>query len=216
MGLRLKWVFFLLGGLFLSLALLLGGVAVHAQEAAVAPRSADSKPTTDADFMAAADEVLGQMSQITGLKLVTPLKKSLRSREDIRAYVVKQMNEDKNAADRYADQRSAEAFGLLPKGFDLDNFMVTVLTEQIQGLSNPKSHEFYIADWSPLADQRMVMAHEFTHALDDQHFQIETWVKAPRPNEDAALSRDAVLEGSAMAAMLDYLMLGTGRSLKDR
>src|SRR5260370_42173245 len=140
-----------------SFAFCLGGIAVHAQEAGVVRPSADSKPATTADFIAAADEVLGQMSQITGLKLVTPLKKSLRSREEIRAYVVKQMNEDKNTAERYADQRSAEAFGLLPKGFDLDSFMVNVLTEQIEGLYDPKTHEFYIADWSPLADQRMVM-----------------------------------------------------------
>jgi hypothetical protein len=54
-----------------------------------------------------------------------------------------------------------------------------------------------------------------THALEDQHFQIEAWIKAARPNEDAELARDAVLEGSAMAAMVDYLMLSTGRSLKD-
>src|SRR5947207_9757711 len=200
--------------LFLSLALLLG-VAVPAQEASVTPPPADSKPATDADFIAAADEVLGQMSQITGLRLVTPLKKSLRSREEIRAYVITQMNEEKNAAERYADQRSAEAFGLLPKGFDLDTFMVNVLTEQVEGLYDPKTREFYIADWSPLADQRMVMAHELTHALEDQHFQIEAWLRAARPNEDAELARDAVLEGSAMAAMVDYLMLGTGRSLKD-
>src|SRR5205814_9510250 len=97
--------------------LFLGGAVVDAQEAAAAPSSADSKPATDAEFIAAADEVLGQMSQITDLKLLKPLKKSLRSREEIRAYVIKQMNEDKNAAERYADQRSAEAFGLLPKGF---------------------------------------------------------------------------------------------------
>ncbi len=212
---HLKRAFFGLRALLLSLALLLGGVAVYAQEAAVAPPSADSKPATDAEFIAAADEVLGQMSQITGLKLLTPLKKSLRSREEIRAYVIKQMNEEKNPAERYADQRSAEAFGLLPKGFDLDSFMVNVLTEQIEGLYDPKTREFYIADWSPLADQRMVMAHELTHALEDQHFQIEAWVKAAKPNEDAELARDAVLEGSAMAAMVDYLMLGTGRSLKD-
>jgi hypothetical protein len=51
--------------------------------------------------------------------------------------------------------------------------------------------------------------------LEDQHFQIEAWERAARPNEDAELARDAVLEGSAMAAMVDYLMLGTGRSLKD-
>src|SRR3981081_1074723 len=155
-----------LRALFLSLALFLGCVAVHAQEAAVAPLSADSKPATDAEFIAAADEVLGQMSEITGLKLVTPVKKSLRSREEIRAYVIKQMNEEKNAAERYADQRSAEAFGLLPKGFDLDAFMVDVLTEQVEGLYDPKTQEFYIADWSPLDDQRMVMAHELTHALE--------------------------------------------------
>src|SRR5260370_1403034 len=202
------------GALFLGLALFLGGAA-HAQEAAVAPPRADFKAATDADFIAAADEVLGQMSQIPGLKLMTRLKKSVRSREEIRAYVIKQMNEEKNPAERYADQRSAEAFGLLPKGFDLDAFMVNVLTEQVEGLYDPKAREFYIADWSPLADQRMVMAHELTHALEDQHFQIEAWIKAARPNEDAELARDAVLEGSAMAAMVDYLMVSTGRSLKD-
>jgi len=92
------------------------------------------------------------MSQITGLKLMTPLKKSLRSREEIRAYVIKQMNEEKKCRSAYADQRSAEAFGLLPKGFDLDAFMVDVLTEQVEGLYDPKTQEFYIADWSPLDD----------------------------------------------------------------
>jgi hypothetical protein len=215
MAAHLKHTYFGLRALFLSFVLFLGGAVVHAQEATAAPSSADSKPATDTEFIAAADEVLGQLSQITGLKLLTPLKKSLRSREEIRAYVIKQMNEDKNAAERYADQRSAEAFGLLPKGFDLDSFMINVLTEQIEGLYDPTTREFYIADWSPLADQRMVMAHELTHALEDQHFQIERWLKAARPNEDAELARDAVLEGSAMAAMVDFLMLGTGRSLKD-
>jgi hypothetical protein len=200
---------------FLFVVLSLRGVGALAQDAAVAPPSSDSKPETNADFMAAADEVLGQMSKLTGLKLIKPLKKSLRSREEIRAYVIKEMNEEKNASERYADEKTGEAFGLLPKGFDFDTFMINVLTEQVEGLYDPKSQEFYIADWSPLEDQRMVMAHELTHALEDQHFQIETWERAARPNDDAELARDAVLEGSATAAMVDYLMLGTGRSLKD-
>lgn len=174
-----------------------------------------SKSTANAEFSAAADEVLAQMSEITGLKLRTPLKKTLRSREEIRAYVIHEMNEDKEPAERYASSRSAEAFGLLPKGFDFDSFMVDLLTEQIAGLYDPKAHEFYIADWIPLSDQRMVMAHELTHALEDQHFQIEAWVKAAKPNDDAELAREAVLEGSAMAAMIDYLLGESGRSLKD-
>src|SRR5262249_40541442 len=149
--------------------------------------------------------------EITKLKLLTPLKKSLRSREEIRAYIIKQMNAEKNPAERYADARTGEAFGLLPKGFDLDTFMVNVLTEQIEGLYYPKNQEFYIADWSAPDEQRMVMAHELTHALEDQHFHIEAWSRAARPNDDAELARDAVLEGSAMAAMVDYLIAGTGR-----
>lgn len=201
--------------LLVCISLAFGTVAVRAQGTSVAPPHAASHAADNAEFIAAADEVLEQMSEITGLKLLTPLKKSLRSREEIRAYVIKQMNDEKNPAERYADARTAEALGLLPKGFDLDAFMVNVLTEQIEGLYDPKTQEFYIADWSPVADQRMVMAHELTHALEDQHFHIEAWSKAARPNDDAELARDAVLEGSAMAAMVDYLMLGTGRSLKD-
>jgi len=215
MAFILKRVQSRLTALFACLAFLFGAAGAPAQEASVAAPRADSKALNNAEFIAAADEVLRQMSEITGLKLLTPLKKSLRSREEIRAYVIKQMNEEKNTAERYADARTAEALGLLPKGFDLDAFMVNVLTEQVEGLYDPKTQEFYIADWSPLSDQRMVMAHELTHALEDQHFHIEAWSRAARPNEDAELARDAVLEGSAMAAMMDYLMLGTGRSLKD-
>ncbi|HXM95809.1 MAG TPA: hypothetical protein VOA64_16415 [Candidatus Dormibacteraeota bacterium] len=176
---------------------------------------ATPKSSANAEFTAAADEVLEQMSEITELKLRTPLKKSLRSREEIRTYVIQQMNEEKKPEERYAAGRSAEAFGLVPKGFDLDSFMIDLLTEQIAGLYDPKAHEFYIADWIPVPDQRMVMAHELTHALEDQHFQIEAWVKAARPNDDAELARESVLEGSAMAAMIEYLLQGTGQSLKD-
>jgi hypothetical protein len=199
----------------LALAFFFVSSAARAQQDAVVPPAVNPQAATHADFIAAADEVLHQMSQITGLRLRAPLKKSLRSRDEIRAYVIKQMDEEKSHEERYAGARSAEAFGLLPKGFDLDKFLVEILTEQVEGLYDPKTQEFYIADWSPLEDQRMVMAHELTHALEDQHFQIEAWEHAARPNEDAELARDAVLEGSAMAAMMDYLMLGTGRSIKD-
>jgi hypothetical protein len=179
------------------------------------PRPSPAATTAATDFATAADEVLQQMSEITGLQPRSPLKKSLRSREEIRAHVVQELNDDKDSAERYAGARSAEAFGLLPKGFDLDSFMVDLLTEQIAGLYDPKAHEFYVADWIPVDDQRMVMAHELTHALEDQHFQIEGWAKAARPNDDGELAREAVLEGSAMAAMVDYLLQASGRSLQD-
>ena len=59
------------------------------------------------------------------------------------------------------------------------------------------------------------MAHELTHALQDQHFHVEKWAEAAKPNDDAVLARDAVLEGSATVAMVDYLLRDTGTSFRD-
>jgi hypothetical protein len=206
-----KW----LSAFLLTVSWFADGGTLRAQQAATAPSSAAQPNVNNAEFAATADEVLQQVSQITGLKLLTPLKKTLRSRDEIRAYVIRSMDEEKTPAERYADARSTEAFGLIPKGFDLDNFMIDLLTEQIAGLYDPKAREFYIADWIPLDDQRTVMAHELTHALQDQHFHIDAWEKAARPNDDAELAREAVLEGSAMAAMVDYQLMGTGHSVVD-
>jgi len=93
--------------------------------------------------------------------------------------------------------------------------MLDVLTDQVAGLYDPKAKEFYIADWIPADEQRTVMSHELTHALEDQSFHIDSWIKAARPNDDAELARDAVSEGSAMAAMVDYEMLDQKVSVRD-
>ncbi len=120
--------------------------------------------------------------------------------------MIREEKEDKDEAQRYADTKSLEAFGLIPKGFPLDSFMLDVLTDQVAGLYDPKAKEFYIADWIPASEQREVMSHELTHALEDQSFNVDPWIKAARPNDDAEMARDAVSEGTAMAAMVDYAL----------
>lgn len=194
----------------------LAGVApALPQQPATAAPSAPSAAGNNPDFLAIADEVLNDMSDITGWQLKSPLKKSIRSRQEIHAYVLAQMNDEKDAKERYASKRSAEAFGLIPRGFDLDTFLVELLTEQIAGLYDPKAKEFYIADWIVPDEQRMVMSHELTHALQDQYFHIEAWTHAAKPNDDAELARESVLEGSAMAGMIEYMLRDKGLKLRD-
>src|ERR1700722_18705907 len=198
----------------LTLVLALGvraGQAVSPSKTVTAPVSEVSSSQTghgsSPQFVEAADEVLAQMSRILALPIKEPLKKTLRSKQEVRDYLIREDKEDKKDAERYADDKTLEAFGLIPKGFPLDSFMLDVLTDQVAGLYDPKAKEFYIADWIPADEQRTVMSHELTHALEDQSFSIDKWIKAARPNDDAALARDSVSEGSAMAAMVDYQML---------
>jgi hypothetical protein len=177
---------------------------------ATAPQAAAQTPAPAAnssDFSLATDEVLQQMSRILDLPVKEPLKKSLRSREQIHDYLLQQEKEEKEPEKRYADERALEAFGLIPRGFPLESFLMDLMTEQIAGLYDPKSKEFFIADWISPEDQKPVMAHELTHALDDQYYNIDAWEKAARPNDDAESAREAVLEGSALAAMFDYVLV---------
>jgi hypothetical protein len=155
------------------------------------------------------------MSKLLDLPIKEPLKKSLRSKQEIRDYLIKAEKEDKDEVQRDADTKTLEAFGLIPKGFPLDSFMLDVLTDQIAGLYDPKAKEFYIADWIAPDEQRSVMAHELTHALEDQSYHIDPWIKAARPNDDAELAREAVSEGSAMAAMVDYSLREQKMGVRD-
>lgn len=168
-----------------------------------------------ADFLQAANEVLAEMSEIVHLAPQGELKKSIRSREEIRQYVLKDFQEDKEKDKRRADELMAKMLGLLPEKFPLDDFLVDLLTEQIAGLYDPKTREFYIADWIEPSEQREVMAHELTHALQDEHFSIDKWADAAKPNDDAEFARHAVLEGSAFAAMMDWTFRGQGMHFKD-
>ncbi len=198
-----------------TLALALAALAAAAAYTGAAKAAAQAAASAIPEFLRAADEVLAQMSQILDLPIKQPLKKSLRSKQEIRDYIIQQEKEDKSDAQQYADMKSLEAFGLIPKNFPLDAFMLDVLTDQIAGLYDPKAKEFYIADWIAPDDQREVMAHELTHALEDQSFDVDPWIKAARPNDDAELARDAVSEGTAMAAMVDYTLRDDKMGVRD-
>ena len=116
------------------------GVAAATPRSAPPPNStqpeanpSQAPATANPEFLRAADEVLAQMSEILHLPIKQPLKRSLRSKEEIRAYLVRTDKEDKDDARRYADTKALEAFGLIPKDFPLDNFMLDVLTDQVAG-----------------------------------------------------------------------------------
>lgn len=186
----------------LILAVLL--VALPAGAQSIVPPERDAAAVNE-EFQRTADVVLARISVILGLPLKSELKKSLRSREEIRAYLIQRIEEEKEENKWDADQKALERFGLIPRGFELESFLIDLLTEQIAGLYDPKGKEFFIADWIPLAAQQEVMAHELVHALHDQHFNVDAWLRAARPDDDALMARNAVLEGSAMVAMILYI-----------
>lgn len=155
-----------------------------------------------------ADEVLGEMSKMTGLPIKAPLKKQVLSRPEIRKLLEQTLEEEYTPAQIHKEEGEIKAFGLVSKEFDLREFLLAFYTEQAAGVYDPRSKTMIIADWTSADIQRMVLAHELTHALQDQNFDLFEFTHAQRDNADASAARQAVVEGHATAAMIQRMMGG--------
>ena len=116
------------------------------------------------------------------------------------------------AADRAADAAVGKRWGLVPMATDVDKLVVDLLTEQIAGFYDPAEAKLYVSA-KPSTDDGwadMLMAHEITHALQDQHFGLTAWMKATKDDSDASLARQALVEGDGMALMIEYRLAGEG------
>ena len=96
--------------------------------------------------------------------------------------------------------------GLLPEGTDILEAYLDVLEEQAGGFYDPRTKSFYVLADMPAGLAEMIVAHELTHALEDQHFDLDGRALAVNDNEDAVFARGAIHEGSAMLVMNRYML----------
>src|SRR4029450_7557857 len=64
--------------------------------------------------------------------------------------------------------------------------------------------QFYLADWIDIDGQKPIMAHELTHALQDQHFNLRRFDHWPKGDSDAETAAHALAEGEATVIMYEY------------
>jgi hypothetical protein len=119
--------------------------------------------------------------------------------------LIKNLDTDTTPAEMHAAEVVLKIFGLAPKDFAYRAFLIKLLTEQVAGYYDPKAQQFYLADWIELEGQKPVMAHELTHALQDQHFNLKRFEHWPKGDSDAQLAAHALVEGDATLAMKLYM-----------
>jgi hypothetical protein len=157
-----------------------------------------------AEVLATADKILDEVSSLRGLKILHPVKSGVKSRSEIEAEIVRNFEESVTPAELDAVNKSLIAYGLVPKAFDYRDMIIKLLTEQVAGFYRPKSKELFIADWNELIEQKPVMAHELTHALQDQHFDLKRFEDWPHGDSDREVAIHALIEGDATGVMYNY------------
>lgn len=193
-----------LPGAILALAALLTGNFLgtsSAQRPAVATGT-----SRNAAIVAATAELLRETSEVRELEILRPVKSGAQSRAEIERMLVKKLDEQTTQDEMRATELSLRKFGLVPVDFSYRPFIIKLLSEQVAGYYDAKAREFYLADWIELEGQKPVMAHELTHALQDQHFNLRRFEKWPDGDSDAELAAHALIEGDATLAMTLYMI----------
>jgi hypothetical protein len=196
--------------------------ATAAPEVKITPRQAE-------ELFHTVDEILAFDSKRTGLIIKKQVKRRLTSRDEVVGYLTKHMK-DEDVKRLQRSELVLKKFGLVPRDFDLEKLMVALLREQVAGYYDPKTKTVNLLDWVPMEEQEPVMAHELTHALQDQAIGLDKWMKRgekdlgeirkdPTPedieNDEMDTAREAVIEGQAEAAMLEYELAPAKRSIAD-
>src|SRR5262245_53032638 len=167
----------------------------------------------NAALVAATNEVLQETSQLRELAVLRPVHSSAQSRAEIEHMIVANLDRETTAADMHASEVTLKRLGLVPANFELRPLIVRLLTEQVAGYYDPKEQQFHLADWIDVDGQKPIMAHELTHALQDQHFNLRRFEKWPKGDSDAELATHALIEGDATLAMTLYVASNPARAL---
>ncbi|MBI5671036.1 MAG: hypothetical protein HZC41_23830 [Chloroflexi bacterium] len=155
-------------------------------------------------------------AQLRDLDALTPVEHRFPTREDVTDYLERELNIQLDAETLRRETQFYIAFDLLPSDVNLREVYLNFLTSPagVAGFYDTDSKAMNVllvgggelGDRLPLLDQ-ITYSHEFTHALQDQHFDLDSLLSAEEAaaNPDAALARLALVEGDATAVMTSYL-----------
>ncbi len=177
-------------------------------------------------------EIMETVSEIRGLALREKVTVQKMNREELSRYVQKKLKEEFPPSRARKFERTLRAFELFPEDRDLRSTLKQMLVQSIMGFYEPETDELFLIreEGEGKGNDRLGMfrrlveklnispleiyaAHELTHALQDQYFELETLPFRDDSNDDRVLAQKALIEGGASYVMYEYILNKQGLSL---
>ena len=155
------------------------------------------------------------------------VKRDVTKRENMKDLILKEIDEDMTPQEFRANELAMKAFGLLPGDYNLREALAQVYSEEVAAFYDPKTKTMHLIEEpkKPVQkktgllerlfgkksdfdkdENKTVIAHELTHALADQHYDLDALQKAVKKDDDRSLALSALIEGEATLAMFGASM----------
>jgi hypothetical protein len=186
---------------------------LYAQPAAAPPRP---------EVFDGVDVAVEELSRITGLEPLKKVATGIMDRAGLKQFLEERIREEVKPEEIRVEELALKRFGLVPADFDLKRTTIDLLTEQAAAFYDFHKKKLFVLQEDavkvPVAAgmakeaQAMIVVHELAHALADQHFNLEKFIKRGR-SDDASTARMAVMEGQATWLMMEVMAQRSGQSL---
>ena len=159
--------------------------------------------------------ILADLEKITGLKAREKIRYDRIGRAEVQQFLRERVKEALKPEEIRTEETVLKKFGFVPQDFNLEKTTIELLSEQAAAFYDYRKKKLFVIDGGGDLVQHSALVHELAHALADQHFGLEKFIKRASKSDDGSLARLAVMEGQATWLMSEYLTRQTGQSLKD-
>ena len=137
--------------------------------------SLEASPAEDDTLASQRDKIEANVVEIRELQPLASVNPVLMTTDELAERMEEEFAEEYGPAEARYDAIALSAFDFIQPDFDIYQFTVSLLTEQVAGFYDPETDEFVIVSDEDAfgALEQLTPAHEYTHALQDQHFDLE-------------------------------------------
>jgi hypothetical protein len=142
------------------------------------------------------DQIEAEVSQLRELSFLEEVDCQFITRDVLREWLLEDFAEDIEEVN--ITQELFVFLGLMGEGQNLYDILLDLYSEQIIGFYDYELDELYVisdvVEPGPL--EKVTLAHEYTHALQDQHFDLGS-LPSPEDNSDLTMAGRSLIEGDA-------------------
>jgi hypothetical protein len=184
-------------------------IALALLAAAGACRGQSRGAQEDAALARLVDSLRVPVERATGLSFRRPPRSALRSRDQVRSYLLAKLDEELPPGRMRGLETAYRLFGMLPDTLRLRDLLLNLYAEQVAGYYDPDSAMLFGVAGADRAQLRLVLAHEMVHALQGQYLPLDSILKST-VNNDRLTAAQSVLEGQATLVSIEVLTPGQG------
>jgi|694.fasta_scaffold04362_19 hypothetical protein len=169
--------------------------------AAPAPKS-EAERRLESDALA----IEAEIEKLRGQEFRAPVELRVSDKQGLLRYIEERRRLDTTPERERFLEQSAKLTGLIRPELDLVQAVTDFYSAQVGGFYDPPSKSFRIMQGYEGDLARLIMAHEFVHALDDQWHDLDRLAKSMGNDSDAMFAFSALCEGSAMTTMTQWML----------